>query len=133
MPAWVCVIADQADTVGGEAAAVNLQDLLLDRGGHPGIDPVTEDVIESAEILAKVEDVGGPQLDIRQSQPFDDADALVNLARRQVDADESAARQGDRHRDQIAAAGATQFQHPAAFHRGRASPNSVAMVARWSG
>ena len=45
--------------------------------------------------------------------------ALLDLARRQIDPDEAGVRQLDRHRDQVVAAGAAQFQHAAGVDVGR--------------
>src|SRR5262249_16413347 len=48
--------------------------------------------------------------------------ARGDLRRREIDADEAALRQRDGHRQQVAAAGATELQDTAAIHRGRAHP-----------
>src|SRR5579884_767686 len=59
------------------------------------------------------------KLDVAELQVGHNPPTIVDLTSGQVNANKVAARKLHRHRDQVAAGGAAQFQDPTAFNRGR--------------
>ena len=80
------------------------------------------DVVELSETGVDIHDVAMQQLDIGQPQRGDVALAARDGYAAQIDADELAVRILKRHRQQIAADTAAEFEHAAALDRRRAHP-----------
>jgi len=87
---------------------------------------VADDVVEVPVGLVHVENAGVLEGDVLEAELLDELLAVVDLAGGQVDADELAIREVVGHRDQVAAGGAAEFQHPATLHGGRPHPEEGA-------
>ena len=120
VPARKRVVADVRNAVRREVVPADREDVLPHRRRHPRIDAVADDVVERAPRRVDVGDVELAQLDVGEAAALVTCPlALLDLARRQIDADEARIRQLHRHRDQVVAAGAAQFQHAAGVDVGR--------------
>lgn len=75
---------------------------------HPLFDLVC--VVESAQVRVRVENVGGPQLDVVQTDLVNECLSAPDLGGGQVDADATGLRIPPGQRNQVAAGGASQFQ-----------------------
>ena len=119
VPARIGVVADIGDAVLGEVVDGDAQDLVL----HLRIDPrehaVADDVVERPPLVVDVDDRCLPDPDVGQPERLDRRLRGLDLAARQIDADELGAGQIERHRDQVAAAGAPEFEDAAVTDRRR--------------
>jgi len=113
------VVADDGDAPGRQTFAADGQGLLLHRRGHPGEDAMSDDVVEFSEARIHIHDGDAAQLDVLQPELGDVLPPHLDLARREIDAEEVAAGMIDRHGDEIAARGAAELQHAAAVKGGR--------------
>ncbi len=113
VPAGEAVVGDVCDAVGREVAVDDVENFLLHERRNPGIDAVGEDVIELAEIIVDVGDGEVAEIDVGDFQRFDDGFAVCDLARGKIDADELRLRRGECHGNDVAAAGAAEFQDAA--------------------
>ena len=104
------VVADVRDAGRGEVARRDAQDGLLDLGGDPRVDPVTDDVVERAQVISDVRDAHRLERDVREAQLRDLLPAQCDLSRREVDANEGGPGIPVRHRDEVASGRATQLQ-----------------------
>ena len=98
-------------TVGCEVVRVDRQDLVLHLARDPGVHAVADDVVELAIARVDVEDARVPEVDVAQVELARNRTRVVDLANREVDADELRARRGNRHRNQVAAAGTPELEH----------------------
>jgi len=80
---------------------------------------VTDDEVEHPPRRIDVGDVELAQFDIGETQGPNLTLALADLACREIDAYEAGLRQFQRHRDEVVAAGAAQFQHATGTDVGR--------------
>jgi hypothetical protein len=81
----------------------NLQDLLLDFMGNPGIDAVADDVVKATQVGREVVDALAFQTDVVQLELSDKLPGLLKLSRGRINADKSALGEPDSHGDKIAA------------------------------
>ena len=81
---------------------------------------MADDVIERPERSSTSRMLMCAELDVAQPEGLDRLSPLGDLLAGQIDADEGALRAGVGHRDQVAAAGAAQFEDAAAVGPGRA-------------
>ena len=91
VPAGEAVVADVGHALRRQVPGGDLEDLLLHLDGHPGEDPVADQVIEPAEVVLHVHDAHLPQLDIGQPQRPDGLLPLGDLAGGQIDPHEPGA------------------------------------------
>ena len=119
VPAGKRVVAHVRDAVRREIVPADREDPFPHGGRHPRIDAVANDVVELAPRRVDVGDVVLAQLDVGKAEGPDLSLALLDLARRKIDADEAGIRQLQRHRDQVVAAGAAEFQHATGVDVGR--------------
>ena len=111
LPAGIDVVADVGDAVGREVLAADAQDRVLNRRRHPAVDAVADDVVELAERSVDLRQVDRAQLDVARGPPPARPAALPHLHRRQVDAHRMRLRMARREGNQVAAGGASQFEH----------------------
>ena len=116
MPAGIRVVTDIGHAVRRQAVTADGQDFVPDRRGNPRVDSVADDVVELAKFFAQVEQVGGSQFDVFESRCPNQFLALTDLTRRQVNSQESGFWQRSRHRDQVPAVAATEFEHARGAH-----------------
>ena len=81
---------------------------------------MTDDVIKRPERVIDIEDAHVPQLDVGEPERLNRLLPLGDLLAGEVNAHELAVRESERHGDQVAATGAAQLEHAAAFGRWRA-------------
>jgi hypothetical protein len=70
---------DIRDAIGCELFGEDLKNLLSDGVGNPRVNAVTEDVVELAILLVKVEDALMTELNVCQSKVRNDSVALLDL------------------------------------------------------
>ena len=116
------VVADKSDAVRGQIRATDGHDLVAHRWRHPGVDPVSDDVVELAEAGVQIHDVEMVEVNVRQSQLGGQRLSGGDWHSGQVDPGEAAAGKRERHRNQVGAVATPQLQHAARFHRRRAEP-----------
>jgi hypothetical protein len=88
-------------------------------GGDPGIDPVSDDVIELAVGSIDARDVRLPKFDVGQGRVQRWSCCLGDLPFGKVDADEARIGDRDGHRYQVVAGRASKLEHPARLDGGR--------------
>ncbi len=91
---------------------------------------MADDVVEQAPFGQVRREMLAAQIDIRNPKPIDDRLTIGDLPRRQVDSHATRLGKRNGHRNQIAAAGATQFENAATARiRATTRPNSNATAA----
>ena len=114
------IVADVRDALFGQMRCAKAQELVADRGRHPRVKAVGDDVIEPPKIRRRLQEIELLEGNVRKSERADQFLALCDGALRQVEADKLAGGKTERHRHQVAAVAASQFEHPAALHGSRA-------------
>ena len=131
VPTGQRVVADISNAKRVQAVAAPTEQGGLGGRRQPGIDPMGQDEIESAQAggrhlghlghIGKIGNIRAKKLDIAQPQFGLRAPGLRNLHRRIIESDKTGGWQGRRHRQQVAATGAADFEHPGA-RQGRHFP-----------
>ena len=122
------VVADIGDALRRQQGAEQGDDPLAHGIGHPGIDTVDDDVVEDADLGGEREDVGLLEDEVGERELRHSLVRLSDRIAAQVDAEEAAFRILRRHRDEVAAPSAAEFEHP--HCRGRSRAHAVEMRDR---
>ena len=112
------VVTDKGDAVRRQNRLGQSQQLVAHGFGHPGIDPVGDHVIESPEFGPRVHDIHVLEADIGEAEGGDFLVAGANCHCGRVEAQELGGGVLERHRDQVLAVSAAQFEDAAAMDGG---------------
>ncbi len=119
----VGVVADERDTLRREATGDQVQHSVAHLRRHPRVDPVRNDVVELPRIGGNVAEVTLEQRDVGEPELRDELSARLDRTRGEIAAHEARRGQVRRHRDQVAAVAATQFERAAARDRRGTEPH----------
>jgi hypothetical protein len=111
--ARVGVVTDIGDAVRAQMRCADGENPLLDGRRDPRVQAVRDEIVERPEAPGNVLNVLVMEDDIAQPEGGRHRRPLRNCLRCQINADESTARQCERHRDKIRAVAAAQLQHMA--------------------
>ena len=106
------IVADVSDAGRGEIVARDAQNRLAHRRRHPAVDAVANDVVEGSVLRAQLRQALAAKTDVGKLQRRDSPQAIVDLALREIDPEKTGAREARSERDQIAAGGAAELEHP---------------------
>src|SRR5262249_56881425 len=109
VPTGVGVVADIGHAGAGQLAGANLENLVLNLGGYPGVHAVTKDVIKFTQISVDIRNADRFQFDVREPQRAHDFLAIRDLTCGEIHADKSALGQVDRYGNEIAPPAATDL------------------------
>src|SRR5260370_26838362 len=112
VPAGIGVVADQCNAVRRQLRGADVEDLILNRGRHPSIDAMTNNVVELSKVRVDIQDVHDLEPDVGQSLAGSRFLSLRDLCLGQVEAHESTTRQSSGHRNQTASDPTTQVPYP---------------------
>ena len=134
-PAGINVVADIAHAIGRKLFAIEFEHGALHFGRYPAINAVGDDVIVLLGFLRQIQNVGLAEGDVPDVQLALDFIGVINLYLGQISAHELRIRILHRHRQQIAAERAAEFQHPCLgkTRRGHAKEFGHATHARGMG
>ena len=122
-PARQHVEADRRDARRGRAVRRQFaQQGFAQRCGNPAVDAMTDDEVEDAVGRSDLVEAAGAQNNVGEAETFDAGGARGDLDRREIDADEARLRPGGGERNDVAARGAADFEHPRGAHRRRRQP-----------
>ena len=111
------VVADEGDAMRSQMLAAQRQHRFANLRRHPGKKSVRKDVIKFSLVGGELSDAAMHQRHILQAEFADGLLTLGNGLGGEVNADKFALRKPARHRNEIAAVAATEFQHAAAADR----------------
>jgi hypothetical protein len=115
--AGIGVVGDERDAVRRQAIGARREQRVARPGWDPRIDAVRDHVVEPAEVVRERLDVALEQPHVAGAELGGERGPAGDRLGGEVDADELAAGQAERHRDQVAAVAAAQLQHAAAGRR----------------
>ena len=114
--AGIGVVSDVSDPVLAKVIATNLKDAIANGRRHPRIKAMSNDVIETRVAESSLRNVADPQIDVGDVHGFDDFAATTDRVRGEINSREVGVRQGGRHRNEIRAIAATEFQNASTFN-----------------
>src|SRR5581483_378648 len=131
--AGIGVIADISDAIRGQSFPADGEHFLLYFGRNPGIDTMSDDVVELALRACNVTQIDLLEFQVGEAESFRHRSPLLNGPLRKVYTQTLALREAESHGNQIRSIAATQFQNPAGFKQRRRHSKQRAMVAKRSG
>ena len=111
-----------AATPCGESRSPTTRKRSSRSAADPTVDAVADDEVEFAVRRVDFVEAAGVQRDIRQAETRDARGPRRDLRRREIDADEARLRQRGGERNEMAAGGAADLQHPRGSRGRRAEP-----------
>jgi hypothetical protein len=121
----VAIVADVHDAIRAQVLLEYLHHLGAHERRHPRVHAMGDDVVEFPEIAGDIHDVAVAERDVREAEVGRLSRAYLDGGLAQVDAEEFRVGKLSRHRDQVAACSATEFQHAAFRNRsGRHAPQA---------
>lgn len=103
MAAGQCVVADEGDSVGSEQLLAEGEQMQADREWDPGVEAVSEDVVELADAGTDIEDVALKDADIGEAEILDALLGALDGQGGEVEADKFTVGQSAGHGDEVCA------------------------------